>query len=321
MDTGSHLLFGATLTGLAFLDPAVSGSPDLAHALLAAAMIGSHAPDFDTVVRLKSYNHYIRYHRGITHSLPAMLIWPAVISVPLAFLFGVPGSVHVLYFWSMLAVMFHVFLDWLNAYGVQIFRPFDKQWRHLDVLPLFDPFLFALHVGGLLLWLWAGLSPGPLFSAIYLMTFGYIGLRMHHHNRMVRRVKAHFAPRHAAVQLVPSLVWYKWQFLLETEEEYCTGTFNRGAVNLRNAYKKERSHPAAQATLDAEGVKAFLHFAERVHVNITERQDGFLVQWRDVRFWYDNKLPFGVDVKLDGNLQVMREHLYWNKKVWDPPYV
>ncbi|UJF35985.1 metal-dependent hydrolase [Paenibacillus hexagrammi] len=53
MDTGSHLLFGVTLAGLACLEPAIVHEPALAHAILAGTLIGSHAPDFDTVTRLK----------------------------------------------------------------------------------------------------------------------------------------------------------------------------------------------------------------------------------------------------------------------------
>ncbi|MDF2923388.1 MAG: metal-dependent hydrolase [Paenibacillaceae bacterium] len=321
MDTGSHLLFGATLAGLAFLDPAVSGHPDLAHALLASTMIGSHAPDFDTVVRLKSYSHYIRYHRGITHSLPALFIWPALISLPIAALFGVMGSWSILYFWTLLAVIFHVFLDWLNAYGVQCFRPFDKRWRHLDVLPLFDPFLFGMHLVGVIVWLWRGWPPGPLFSAVYLLTFLYIGFRILVHRTVILRVKEQLKQAKAAIMLVPGLLWFKWQFILETDHEFRTGTISGQSIQLWDEYRKDREHPAVRATLEAEGVKAFLHLAERVHVSITEKQDGFLVEWREVRFWHNSKLPFGVDVRVDGNLRVRREQLYWSKKVWEPPYV
>lgn len=52
MDTGSHLLFGLTLAGLAYLDPVVSQSPEVAQAVMAGTLIGSYAPDFDTLIRL-----------------------------------------------------------------------------------------------------------------------------------------------------------------------------------------------------------------------------------------------------------------------------
>lgn len=321
MDTGSHLLFGATLTGLAFVDPAVSGNQELAHALLAAVLLGSHAPDFDTVVRLKSYRHYLRYHRGISHSLPALFVWPMAIALPIAFGFGLTAWLPLLYGWTMVAVMFHVFLDWLNAYGVQCARPLDRKWRHMDALPLFDPLLFVLHLTGLAAWLWRGWAPEAVFPVVYGLTFSYIGLRLYLRGKLMRNMKERFGHNEGSVTLVPGLLWFNWQFVLETGDSYYTGSVRGRRTALANRYHKQQNHPAVQATLATAGVKTFLDFAEAVHVHITEGQDGFLVQWRDIRFWNENKLPFGVDVKLNGNLEVLKEQLYWNKKLWEPPYV
>jgi inner membrane protein len=70
-----------------------------------------------------------------------------------------------------------------------------------------------------------------------------------------------------------------------------------------------------------DGVRAFLHFAQRVHVSFTEKNDGYEVKWRDLRFCHNRKLPFGVDVQLDQNLNVIEDKIGWTKKSWDPPYV
>lgn len=321
MDTVSHLLFGATLAGLACLDPAVSGQPELVKSVLIASMIGSHAPDLDTVTRLKSYNHYIRYHRGITHSLPALFLWPALIAGPVSWLSGAEGAFGTLYFWTMLAVMFHVFLDLFNAYGVQCFRPFSSRWHHLDILALYDPFMFGLHLAGLILWMTTDLPPGPMFLAVYALTFLYIAARGLHHDAVIRRLRGFYASERGICHVVPGIHWFRWQFVLETDRYYYAGRIDFGTISLRDIYPKDNRHPAAEATLRTDGVKAFLHFAQKVHVRILEGQDGFEVEWRDVRFWYDHKLPFGVDVKLDRNMNVLKEQLSWRKKAWDPPYV
>lgn len=321
MDTGSHLLFGATLAGLSQLDPSIASNPELAHAILIAAMIGSHAPDLDTVTRLRSYNHYIRLHRGLTHSIPAWFVWPALIALPTAMALDVMGSFGSLYLWTLAAVIFHVFLDWLNVYGVQCFRPVNRRWHHLDILALFDPFLFGIHSCGIVLWLASGMEAGPIFLAVYILTFLYIALRARHHQTMVRRVRDHFLAGEGICHVLPGLHWFRWQFVLETTEQFYTGEIIRGEVVLRDVYLKDRQHPAVQATLGTDGVRAFLHFAQRVYVKITESRDGYEVQWRDVRFWYNRKLPFGVDVKLDRDLKVEREYLGWSKKSWQPPYV
>ncbi len=47
-------------------------------------MAGSLAPDLDTVLKLRNNAQYIRNHRGITYSIPAVILWPLLI-VPHSF--------------------------------------------------------------------------------------------------------------------------------------------------------------------------------------------------------------------------------------------
>jgi len=75
MDTGTHTVMGVALGGLATLDPAVQQDPVLFNAVFIGTMIGSQAPDLDTVLKLRNNAVYIRNHRGITHSIPAILLW------------------------------------------------------------------------------------------------------------------------------------------------------------------------------------------------------------------------------------------------------
>jgi inner membrane protein len=320
MDTGSHLLFGLTLAGLAFLEPAIAQEPALAHAVLAATLIGSHAPDFDSVTRLKSNAYYIRHHRGITHSIPALFVWPALLGLPLAALFGVWDHAFSLYLWMMAAIVLHVGLDLFNAYGVQCFRPFSKKWRHLDILSLYEPFMFGIHAAGAIVWWATNVNPGYLFLTIYAITFLYIGIRSIQHRFLVKKVKRELEQK-GICHVIPGIHWLRWQFVLETTERFYIGNIDSNQIVLKDVYDKDRNHPIVEATLATDGVRAFLHFAQRIHVSWKEKQDGYEVQWRDMRFWHNHKLPFGVDVKLDHNLNVVSDTLGWNKKAWDPPYV
>ena len=80
MDTGTHFVMGIALGGLAAIDPVISDSSVTAQAVMLGTILGSQAPDIDTVLKLKNNAVYIRNHRGITHSLPAVLLWPLLIS-------------------------------------------------------------------------------------------------------------------------------------------------------------------------------------------------------------------------------------------------
>lgn len=320
MDTASHLLFGATLAGLAYLDPTVAQHPEVALTVMAGTLIGSHAPDFDAMIRLKGFVSYIRHHRGITHGIPALFIWPAIISLGLAWQMDLWEYVGTFYGWTFLAVFFHVFLDTLNAYGVQSLRPWRKDWIHLDILAIFDPILFILHLGGLVLWWGFSWNPAPLFSFIYGATLIYILSKAIYHFYLVRRVRS-MIPELGVCHVLPTLHWFHWLFVFEGKDQFITGRVIGNYVIMEDQYDKTQQHPIIQATLQIDGVRAFLQFAQRIHVTYREIQGGYEVRWSEMRFWYNKKLPFGVDVMLDGQLNVVHYRIGWRKKAWEAPFV
>src|SRR5690625_476997 len=96
MDTGTHIAMGIALGGLATLDPVVSQDAALHKMVIAGTIIGSNAPDFDTVLKLRSNAVYLRHHRGITHSLPAVFFWSLLIT---SMLYILAPTNHVLHLW------------------------------------------------------------------------------------------------------------------------------------------------------------------------------------------------------------------------------
>ncbi|UZW66566.1 metal-dependent hydrolase [Priestia flexa] len=75
MDTGTHIAMGIAIGALATLDPVVAASSVTTEAVMIGVIAGSLAPDLDTILKLKNNAHYIRNHRGITHSIPAVALW------------------------------------------------------------------------------------------------------------------------------------------------------------------------------------------------------------------------------------------------------
>ncbi|WP_127584553.1 metal-dependent hydrolase [Paenibacillus koleovorans] len=315
MDTGSHLLFGATLAGLAYTDPVVAANPELALTVFVGCLIGSHAPDFDTLTRLKSFSAYVLIHRGVTHSIPALFIWPLLIALPLAWGFGMEGGVNFLhlYGWICAAVVFHVLVDLFNVYGVQVLRPFSAQWHHLDSLALFEPFLWVVHGAGLLLWIATDLPVDRVFEVVYGITLTYIAARFIQ-QFYIRRMVSKQLDLQGICRIAPSLNWFKWQFSLETGSHFYTGSIACRDVRIEQVYSIDSSHSVIEASKGTDGVRAFLQFTQFVHVCFTEHEGGFEVQWRDSRFRHNRKQPFGADIFLDRNLNVVREKIGWDKK-------
>src|SRR5690625_2048097 len=104
MDTGTHIAMGVALGGLATLDATIANDPTFATAIMAGTIIGSQAPDFDTIFKLKNNATYIRHHRGFSHSIPAIFLWSSAISFLIYLL--IPGiSFLYLLFWTTIAVI------------------------------------------------------------------------------------------------------------------------------------------------------------------------------------------------------------------------
>jgi len=142
LDTGTHVVMGLALGGLATLDPVVVEHSQTATSVLIAVIAGSQIPDIDTVLKFKNNATYIRNHRGITHSIPAVLLWPLVI-VGILYPFYPESNLLHLWLWTFLAVFLHVFVDIFNAYGTQALRPFSSKWVALGVINTFDPYILA----------------------------------------------------------------------------------------------------------------------------------------------------------------------------------
>src|SRR3954452_19974656 len=177
---------GFALGGLATLDPVVTSHAATASSVLISVIVGSQIPDIDTVLKFKDNATYIRNHRGITHSLPAVLLWPlAVIAVIYPF-FPAANLLH-LWLWTFLAVFLHVFVDIFNAYGTQALRPFSAKWVALGVINTFDPFIFSIHVVGLILWGF-GTDPGYTFGMIYIILVAYYLIRFRARRKVYNQV-------------------------------------------------------------------------------------------------------------------------------------
>ncbi|PZD93656.1 metal-dependent hydrolase [Paenibacillus sambharensis] len=324
MDTSSHLLFGITLAGLAMIDPVIAGTDGAAAAMIAASLVGNNAPDFDGVMRVKGKAAYLRNHRGWTHALPVLPLWALVIGLPAAYLAGAEAAAWHIVGWTLAAVCLHVLLDLLNAYGVQCLRPMTKKWLHLDVISLFDPFLFSLHSAGALLWAAGFMEPGPMFAVIYGLSIGYVILKFHFKHQAVSLLKKQGIPTDG-LTMIPGLFGRYWQFASENHEDFKLGTIQGSKVIVEAELPKQEPghqlHPVIQATMSTDGVRSFLSFADRYQVEWKEREEGYEVTWSDIRFWYNHKMPFRAAVRLDRNLNVMDERIGWYKKSWEPPHV
>lgn len=310
MDTGTHIVMGVGLAGLATLDPVVANDPTLFQAVLVGTVVGSHAPDFDTVLKLRNNAVYIRNHRGITHSIPAVFFWSILITLVI-YLFVPTVSLLHLWLWTLLAVALHVFVDIFNAYGTQAIRPFSHKWIALGYINTFDPYIFFLHVAGIVAWI-LGADPGMTFLVVYGVITLYYIKRYFDRKEIVKKIHEYF-PTTELVATSPTMKQNFWRVAIKTYDRYYVGTVENGHIQLFDEFEKiplPNTELFEVAKTD-KNIAAFLSFSPIYRWEISENDRYTELRLIDLRYRSKGYYPFVAVVQIDADYNILNSYTGW----------
>ncbi|QPC45779.1 metal-dependent hydrolase [Mangrovibacillus cuniculi] len=310
MDTATHITMGIALGGIATLDPTVATSSTVATAVMFGTVIGSQIPDIDTVLKLRNNAIYIRHHRGITHSIPAVLLWPIVLS-GIIFLFFPSVPFSTLWLWTFLAVFLHVFVDIFNAYGTQALRPFSKKWVAIGVINTFDWVIFLTHLVGIFLW-YFGAEPGPLFIGMYCALVFYYLVRFAQKLVIHYKIKK-LIPDVTNMIIAPTMGFTSWRLAIVSKQRFYVGRAENGKVEILDEFlrkKLPKSDVISAAKVDPN-LSAFLSFSPLYRWVIEEYNDHYEVRFIDLRYRSNDYYPFVAVVKLDEELNILSSYTGW----------
>jgi inner membrane protein len=310
LDTGTHILMGVALGSIATLDPTVAQDPFLSHAVLIGTLAGSQAPDIDTILKLQNNAKYIRNHRGITHSIPAVWLWPLFITGIIVCFYSYVNVFH-LWLWTFISVAVHVFVDIFNAYGTQALRPFTKKWIALGVINTFDPIIFALHVIGVGL-LFLGLHPGYTFLAIYGVIAAYYIIRLRQQAAIKQAIRAEIADVEQIIT-VPTFRFREWHLAITAKDYFYVARAKNGCIYILDQFEKcpLPDDPVIEAAKRDENVAAFLSFSPVYRWELHEYNDHYEVRFTDLRYRSKGYYPFVAVVQLDRDLNIVSSYTGW----------
>jgi inner membrane protein len=310
LDTATHIVMGVSLGGLATIDPVVHNDPTLFYAVLTGTIIGSHAPDFDTVFKLKNNATYIRHHRGASHSLPAIILWGFIVS-GLIYMFVPEVSYLHLWFWTALAVIIHVFVDLFNAYGTQAFRPFSNKWIALGFINTFDPYLFLIHLGGIGAWM-LGAHPGYTWLSIYTVIVLYYIKRFMDKREIVKEIK-NYIPNTIEIATSPTLKQNFWRVAITTKDKFYVAAVENGHIEIVDEFNKIPlpDSPVIQKAFEDKNVASFLNFSPVYRWEINEFDHYTEVRFIDLRYRSKEYYPFVAIVQIDRNMEIMSSYTGW----------
>ncbi|QAY68194.1 metal-dependent hydrolase [Paenibacillus protaetiae] len=313
MDTGTHLVMGIGLGGLAMADPVVASSPTFSAAVLIGTIIGSEAPDLDTLLRIRGNAIYIRNHRGISHSIPAIAIWTILITGLLQLIYkgGLPW-LHV-GAWVLLAVVVHVLSDLFNAYGTQAMRPFNEKWISWNIIHIFDPVIFVTHLVAIVLWAVGAADPAIIFPLLYLFTAAYFVWRTWANKTLLKLLPSlDSAPLSSdRYLLIPTISLNVWHIVKRTGD----GTFAVGKLQGKKLkwidHVECSSHPAVAKSKNDPAIRSFLYLTKFACAETIEHSWGYEVRWSDVRYRHRKQYPFVAVLAMNKQFETVGSYVGW----------
>lgn len=296
-------------------------------------VLGANLPDIDLVAFLNGSATYLKYHRGITHSilgvtaLALLLAWVVwVLGRKAKPKSGLPLAGRWLLLAAGLGTGSHLLLDFTNSYGARPFLPFSGRWYSWDIMFIFDPLLWGLLIVGLGLPMILRLVSeevgirrarprwGAVFSLCALLSLW--GVRDFAHRRVLTQLDAHTYSDENPLRLgaFPSPVNpFAWTGVVETDSGFHVLPADALAEGVEpessQLFHKAEPSPALQAALETRTGSIFMNFARFPWAQVEETEQGFDVSVRDLRFTGSRLRGRGfvVDVQLDKTLHPLFE--------------
>ena len=277
MDNLCHTLVGAAM-GYAGL----RRKTRLANATL---MIAANLPDLDVLV-LATDTPSVAFRRGWTHGVLAQIVLPLALAAIMVFIGrrrrlrpgGPPLKAGWLLLLAYLGLYSHIFLDFLNNYGIRLLTPLDWRWFYGDTLFIMDPWLWLTL--GLGVWLSRRVaSPRPARVALTVAAL-YIGVMLVS-ARAAREIvleawrdERGSSPNALMVGPAPGTPFER-QIIVDAGEHYQTGSFTW--------------RPAPQVTFYPEQVPKNERRSEVIAARQTPAFQAFLVWSRFPFFQLENE--------------------------------
>jgi inner membrane protein len=181
-----------------------------------AGVLFALLPDLDYLLFWSDRLAYIRYHRGISHSLLMVPVAALTVAV-LGQAVGGARWFRPLFFLGLAVLALHLLLDLATSYGTQLFSPFSPQKLTLDWLFIIDPYISGLFAVGAAA---ALVSPdwGRKVGAVCLaLAGGYLLLCGFYHHQalaLAREVYRREAAQGATTAALPQpLSCRRWQLI------------------------------------------------------------------------------------------------------------
>jgi inner membrane protein len=270
MDPVTHGLAGVVIRNLGFKKKAALG----------VLILASVAPDFDYITRFWGADVFLRYHRGITHGVLALVVVPLIIGV----FFGLKRGFFYYSFISFLGYGAHILLDLTNQYGIRLFSPLDWLQYSLDLTFIVDPYV---SIGLLLSIVFSRLNKNKaktIAFATLILVFSYMGVRYFFHEKTEDFLRNELDEYICKVCPLPN-DFLRWWFVAKSGDSVKVGfadLFTK-KVYIHETYV-QKINPFIERSKQDRVVKSFLEFARYPYAEVQKQDGKEVVVWKELSY-------------------------------------
>jgi inner membrane protein len=179
-------------------------------------------PDIDYFYIFWDHLAFIRYHRGLTHSLVALPLF-ALTGALVGRWLGGPRWFKPLLFIGLAVLGSHLFLDLATSYGTQLLSPLSWRRLTLDWVFIIDPYLTALLVAGAIVALAFPLWGPHLGACCFIVVGVYVLIcGLYHHQALALARQVCVAPtsqKQSVAALPQPFSCRRWQLIAASPGE------------------------------------------------------------------------------------------------------
>ncbi len=293
MDPITHVLAGATIAKLGFKRKAA----------IWVLLLSSIAPDLDYITRFWGTDIFLRYHRGITHGILALFLFPAII----ALIFGLKRGFFYYYFISFLGYGAHLLMDLTNQYGTRILSPLDWEQFSLDLTFIIDPYITAGLFLCVILWRFNKKKAVAISAITIILLIAYMGGRYYLHDRTRDFLKENLEANTYKMCPLPN-DFLRWWFIVKSGDEIKVGfadLFTK-RVCVQERYVVAEKDPAIERSKETRVVKNFLYFAKYPYAEVKSEKGKTTVIWRELAYSFMAGEHFVAKVVFDEQGKILK---------------
>lgn len=275
MDNLTHSLVGLMLARAGLEKTTPHGA--------AMMVLAANAPDIDAIFWFSGTQTYLDWHRSYPH---AIAFTPLVALLPMLLArvrFSWPSFLA-----SLIGVFSHLLLDWTNSYGIPLALPFSWHRFRLDIANVFDVWIWAILIGGVVAmalarharrkWAWATLAALLIFE----------GVRTASHARAIDVMSAqtyHGAPPQRVAALPGAFNPLAWRGVVEGPGFVMTLPVDLlSGPGTGRIYPIAAPIPAMDAALSTRPFQIFSKWSQLPFWKITPVAEGLRLDLIDLRF-------------------------------------